>query len=151
MQPKRFAHDRSFPLSDLSESLMYYEQPEWFAHDCSFPLSDLSWLLMFHERFAHSRSFVLSDLSESLTVAHLFWAIWVIWAYEWWPNERIPSPEKKSEVYTSSRCTTVFIYIYCTVRSYTVLLVMKIKWQTLDNISAQYSSKIINFQQFQTF
>ena len=31
-RPERFAHDRSFPLSDLSESLIWFEQNEWFTH-----------------------------------------------------------------------------------------------------------------------
>ena len=96
-RPERFAPDRSFPLSDLSKSLI-----------CSFIMSDLSESLIClerPERFAHSCSFVLSDLSESLTVAHLIWAKW---ANEWWANERIPSPEKNKIV-----CRILGIGISC--------------------------------------
>ena len=63
----------SFLVSDLSDSLIFGERPERFAHDCSFPLSDLSkslmvahfWWVIWAIR-SHS-SFDLSEMSDSLT------------------------------------------------------------------------------------
>ena len=55
----RFAHDRPFPLRDLSESLMFSHF--WWA----------TWASCSH------RSFPLSDLSDLLTVSHLSWVIWL--------------------------------------------------------------------------
>ena len=85
-----------FFWANCSFAHVYHERPEQIAHGCSFVMSICHVIcheLICHEqpeRFAHSRSFVLSDLRESLTVAHLIWAIW---ANERWANERIPSPD----------------------------------------------------------
>ena len=72
---ERFTHllIYSFLVSDLSDSLIFGERPERFAHDCSFPLSDLSkslmvahfWWVIWAIR-SHS-SFDLSEMSDSLT------------------------------------------------------------------------------------
>ena len=101
----------SFPLSDLSESLMV-------AH-----LSWSTWALRsrllisseWPERFAHSRSFVLSDLSKSLKVAHSIWAKWA--------NERM------SEFPAQKSCNTVpltssnhFMYSFYIVHSSQTIL-----------------------------
>ena len=91
-QPERFAHDRSFPLRDLSESLMV-------AHFWWAIWTNCSWSLISSEgpvQMAHGGSFLVRDLNESLTVAHLIFAEMremSEWANERWENERVPSPE----------------------------------------------------------
>ena len=62
-RPERFAHDRSFPLSDLSESLMvaHFWWVTWaICSHRSFLVSNLSDLL--------TSLILLSDLSDSLTL-----------------------------------------------------------------------------------
>ena len=67
---KRFAQKNE----RFTHSLIFDERPEWFAHDRSFPLSDLSESLMVaHFWWAtwvirSHRSFFVSDLSDSLTL-----------------------------------------------------------------------------------
>ena len=63
---------RSFPLSNLSKSLMvaHLSWATWAIRSRSLISSE------WPEQFAHGNSCVLSDLSESLTVAHLIWAKW---------------------------------------------------------------------------
>ena len=61
----------------LSDSLIFCEQKS----DSLMKKSESPLSLFCHEqpeRIPHGRSFVKSDRSESLTVALLFWAIWVI-------------------------------------------------------------------------
>ena len=78
-RPVRFAHDRSFPLSDVSDSLMvaHFLWAMWAIR------SRLLICLERSEQIALSRSFYLSKMSK--------------WANKRWANERIPSPEISSK------------------------------------------------------
>ena len=82
---ERFAHGRSFLVSDLSESLILFSLKKRIQNIQKTKILATKknlWIanwLIYHERperFAHSHSFDMSDLSNSLTVAHLSWAIW---------------------------------------------------------------------------
>ena len=77
-RPERFAHSRSFVMSNLSDSLTSLFIKEGMSELLIFASErstwvNCSWSLFCHERperFAHSCSFVLSELSKLLTVAH---------------------------------------------------------------------------------
>ena len=91
---QKWANEPFAPKNEqFTHSLIFGEQPERLAHDRSFPLSHLSKSLMVaHFWWAKLAicshcSFDLSEISISLTVAQRKWATVSEWA-----NERIPSP-----------------------------------------------------------
>ena len=95
---QKWANERFAQKNEqFTHLLIYGERPEGFAHNCSFPLSDVSEsLIVAHFWWAtgailsHCSSLVsnLSDsltllttkkgMSNSLTVAHFLWATWAI-------------------------------------------------------------------------
>ena len=83
-QPERFAHDRSFLVSNPSDSLTLLTKKgnERIAHFLNKKKRYKNNLLDFFSRNVLSESlicsFIMSELSESLTVADLSWATWVI-------------------------------------------------------------------------